>query len=383
MKARTIAITFVCLVSGMVGLLTTVPVHADYQTGVSAYQQGDYEQALAQWTKVIESPPETVHPAERAETLYAVAMMFWLGQGVQQDTTSSAGFLRQAAELNHAGAQSKLGYLFLIGQGVPHNYAHAHKWLEMAARQGDPDAQYNLGVVYRDGLGIAADEQLALKWFREAAANGDAYSSQVIAVYEHEGVLQQSPQASQATSEPPAEPAETQSSTATVAEVPEVPASPDPTPVEVPPDTRPESADEVEVQTAMPVAAELDTAESVELKVADASPSVADGASLTEEWILLRDPDHYTIQVMALKNQDNLTRLIEANPDLEPMAVYLQGKASDPLYVLVQGDYADIESARSATALFPKSLARPEHLWIRRFEMVQGLITSYRAGRGK
>jgi len=383
MKTPIIITNFtITLAAGLILLIAAVAARADYQSGVSAYQQGDYEQALAQWTKVIESPPETVHPAERAETLYAVAMMFWLGQGVEQDTTVSAGFLRQAAELNHAGAQSKLGYLFLIGQGVPQNNAQAQKWLEMAARQGDPDAQYNLGVVYRDGLGTTADEQLALKWFREAAANGDAYSSQVIAAYEREGVLQQSPEASQVNSVPPPEPAELQADPTPPTEAPDLPASSDQTLIADAENLPTQPATEASINTTLPAQADVDSIAGVELIVTPAQPNAIGDVTLTEDWILLREPEHYTIQVMALKNQDNLTKLMEAHPELMPMAVYLQGKASDPLYVLIQGDYQDIESARAATARFPRTLAKPEHLWIRRFEMVQGLIHSSRANRG-
>ncbi|HKX56284.1 MAG TPA: tetratricopeptide repeat protein, partial [Xanthomonadales bacterium] len=182
------------LCSLLLGLVLNTPLWADYQSGVQAYQQGDFVRALEEWQKVIESPPADVHPGERAETLYAVAMLFWLGQGIQQDTVTAAGFLRQAAELNHAGAQSKLGYLYLIGQGVPASYFEASKWLEMAARQGDVDAQYNLAVMYRDGIGATADPVKALQWFEEAAANGDPVSTEVIAEYKRQGTLQSAAQ---------------------------------------------------------------------------------------------------------------------------------------------------------------------------------------------
>ena len=66
----------------------------------------------------MESPPGTVPDAVRAETLYAIGMLFWMGQGVQQDSYEAASWLHLAAEMNHPGAQNKLGFLYSSGQGV-------------------------------------------------------------------------------------------------------------------------------------------------------------------------------------------------------------------------------------------------------------------------
>ncbi len=292
---------------------------ADYQTGVQAYQQGNFPKALKEWQRVIESPATDVHPQELAETFYAVAMLFWIGQGVEQDTIRSAGFLRQAAELNHAGAQSKLGYLYSIGQGVPASNFEAIKWLEMAARQGDADAQYNLAVMYRDGIGVTADPAMAMQWFEEAAANGDPVSADVIAQYRRQGSLQQ------------AELLVVQTGPAEAVEVLPLPEQ------AVEPETVPEGAND-------------------------------------EAWILARNGEHHTIQVIALKNLQSMTRLIDAHPEMTPFAIYRQGDEKAPLYVLVQGDYSTIDAARAAQQQFPTSLAKPSQLWIRRYGMVQDLI---------
>ncbi len=159
-------------------------MHADYQEGLDAYQKGDYDKALGEWLEVTRSPPEQVHPGVLAETYYAIAMLFWTGQGVPQDTSNAAKWLQQAAEMHHAGAQTKLGYLCSSGQGVPQSDFEALKWFQMAAWQGDADAQYNLGVLYREGLGVEPNQAKALEWFREAASNGDAESAKIVAQYE-------------------------------------------------------------------------------------------------------------------------------------------------------------------------------------------------------
>jgi TPR repeat protein len=162
-------------------LFLSMSVFGDYQAGLDAYVQGDFDRAIVEWQDVVESPPNTVPPSIRAETLYAIGMLFWMGQGVMQDTREAASWLQLAAEMNHAGAQTKLGFLYSEGQGVRQSDFEAHKWFVMAAKQGDADAQYNLGVLYRDGLGVEPDPDEAMKWFREAAANGDAVSAGIIA----------------------------------------------------------------------------------------------------------------------------------------------------------------------------------------------------------
>jgi septal ring-binding cell division protein DamX len=314
----------------MSAVLLLVSAHADYKTGVNAYQNGDVQLALSEWQEVIESAPTDVHPQERAEALYAVAMLYWLGQGVVQDTTTSADYLRQAAELNHPGAQSKLGYLYLIGQGVSASAFEAFKWLEMAARQGDADAQYNLGVMYRDGTGVEANSDIALGWFEEAAANGDPVSAEVVAEFERKGFLQ---------------------AQASVDEH-EVPASSPETVVAAPVETLEEPT---EPETMPPADLELQEANA-------------------ESWILARNAANYTIQVIALKNLDSMTRLINAHQEFKPFAVYQQGNQDSILYVLVQGDYVDAESAQTAVQKFPSSLGKTNQFWIRRFSMVQDLI---------
>ncbi len=299
-------------------------VKADYQLGLEAYQKGDYARAFSEWIKVVASAPEAVNPAILAESQYAIGMLYWMGQGVPQDTVAAANWLRQAAEMNHAGAQAKLGYLYTTGQGVPQNDFEALKWLQMAARQGDPDAQFNLGVLYRDGKGVKQDPDLALQWFREAAANGDAISAGIVAAFERDDTH-------------PSEP------------------GPD---------------------TASPV---IKNQESVEKYTsAEMGSSVPTGpasvAALSEDWIRQCNPEHYTIQVIALLQPDRLYDFIERHRDWSPLAIYRQRWQGKPLWVLVQGDYADVGQAREAVRHFPAGLQEQENMWIRRFEMVQGLL---------
>jgi len=363
------------------GLSAPIAV-ADYQSGVSAYARGELEQALAEWQKVIESPAADVDPSERAETFFAVAMLFWMGQGVTQDTAASADFLRQAAELNHPGAQSKLGYLFLIGQGVPANTFEATKWLQMAARQGDADAQYNLAVMYRDGIGVDTDPDLAIQWFREAAANGDSVSAEVVAEYQRQGVLQAAVEpALLSTGSDTRDEGQLPSEAGTMkAEEPELVPESGPGPSQQP-EPLPLPKDESGPLPVPPEVSAETESEPPAGKAGMIEPHI--NGAYDEQWILTRDPARYTIQVIALKNLQSMGRLVDQHPQLQPFAVYLQGDPGSPLYVLVQGDYADINQVREVQKGLPGSLAKPEQTWVRRFGRVQELIGARQPAKGE
>ena len=294
---------------------------ADYQKGLEAYQAGNYDVAYYEWINVATGNEKETHPAIRAESQYALAMLYWLGQGVSQDTSAAAVWLQEAAEINHAGAQTKLGFLYLQGDGVPQSNYEAFKWFQMAASQDDADAQYNLGVMYRDGLGVSANRKQSQYWFSKAAANGDAVSA---------GLLDTQPIEMDA---PP--PAEMQT-------------------------------EELAVAKDNPVEPEVTLTETEEPQ---------QGRILSDEdWIRARNPEHFTIQVIALQKPDKLWSFMAENPDWSPFAIYQQQWKGRPLYVLVQGDYPEVADARAASRRFPTSIQDRGELWIRRFMMIQGLL---------
>lgn len=117
------------------GLLLATPTWADFETGLDAFKQGDFETALKE--------------------------------------------LRPLAEQGHAKAQLKLGIMYSQGQGVPQDYVQGAKWVRLAAEQGDVDAQYTLSRMYFEGLGVPHDFLLALMWTNLAAAQGSEAAIEV------------------------------------------------------------------------------------------------------------------------------------------------------------------------------------------------------------
>jgi septal ring-binding cell division protein DamX len=78
--------------------------------------------------------------------------------------------------------------------------------------------------------------------------------------------------------------------------------------------------------------------------------------------------------VMALGDRGVIEGLVAGHEDLAPFAIYTVQKSTNPLYVLVQGSYSDVESARAVQNRFPRKIQRKDKLWIRRFERVQALL---------
>jgi len=102
---------------------------AGYEEGLSAYRNGDYRTAHAEW--------------------------------------------QVAAEQGHAESQYRLGAMYEAGAGVPSNFLEASKWYRKAARQGHTSAQHMVGLTYAYGLGVPRDLVSAHMWFNLAADGGD------------------------------------------------------------------------------------------------------------------------------------------------------------------------------------------------------------------
>ena len=82
-----------------------------------------------------------------ASAQFNIGVMYYEGQGVQQDYNQAAGWYGKAAEQGDAKAQTNLGMMYEKGQGVPQGYSQAVAWYRKAAEQGSLVAQYNLGVI--------------------------------------------------------------------------------------------------------------------------------------------------------------------------------------------------------------------------------------------
>lgn len=129
----------------------------------SAYSAGDYLKAEKLYLPLAKRG--------NAKAQLRLGVIYYLGQGIQQDYLSSGKWLRLAAKQGVALAQNLLGAIYDLGLGVPQNYAEAAKWYRLAAEQGDADGQYNLGIMYARELGLPQDYLRAHMWISLSGKN--------------------------------------------------------------------------------------------------------------------------------------------------------------------------------------------------------------------
>jgi len=141
-------------------------VHADFQAGVAAYDQGDYATALKEWRPLAEQGD--------AEAQYSLGVMYaHFRHGRSVDYGQAVHWYHLAAEQGHKMAQYKLGALYHHGEGMmPQDYGKAARWYRLAAEQGFPAAQANLGHQYQVGQGVPKNYIQALMWYKLAVELG-------------------------------------------------------------------------------------------------------------------------------------------------------------------------------------------------------------------
>ena len=189
-------------VLGLSSLILGAPAAAqDYETGMTAFESGDFERAVRIWEPLAESGDPIAQYSlgkifesggggvpknyGRAVEWYRQAagqgvpaaqnnlgLMYAQGRGVARDPTRAADFWRQAGESEHPIAQFNLGLAYFRGEGVAENKAAAEVWFRRAANIGLAEAQYALGQIKRLGLATSPDPGEALNWYQLAAAQG-------------------------------------------------------------------------------------------------------------------------------------------------------------------------------------------------------------------
>jgi cell division protein FtsZ len=114
--------------------------------------------------------------SQSAEDYFAKGDRYYYGTDGRRDLALAIRAYRKAAEMNHAAAQNRLGWIYEKGEGVPEDVAEAVKWYRKSAEQGYVNAMNDLGYLYREGCGVDQDYEAALEWFGKAAAKYDAYA---------------------------------------------------------------------------------------------------------------------------------------------------------------------------------------------------------------
>ena len=156
--------TTLCLTIAVLLGSVGVSASADLQTGLTAYESGDYVTALREWTPLAKQG--------NAVAQFVLGVMHQNAQGVPQDYKTALKWYKLSAEQGYADAQYRLGFMYKKGWGVPQDDKTAVKWYKLAAEQGLVYSQSNLGRMYAFGQGVLKDYVRAHMWGNLAASNG-------------------------------------------------------------------------------------------------------------------------------------------------------------------------------------------------------------------
>ncbi|MCH8172943.1 MAG: sel1 repeat family protein [Proteobacteria bacterium] len=152
------------LILGLLSLSLGSPnlAFADYEKGVAAYKQGDYQTALKEW--LIDAN------LGDARAQHNLGVMYRVGRGVSENDEEAVRWYRLAAEQGYADAQLHLGLMYYKGEGVPRSNEEAVRLYHLAAGQGLADAQLHLGTMYYTGImGVPENYIISYMWFDLAA----------------------------------------------------------------------------------------------------------------------------------------------------------------------------------------------------------------------
>jgi TPR repeat protein len=131
---------------------------ADFATGLTAYQKGDYAGAVKEWRPLAEQGV--------AEAQFNLGLLYADGQGVPLDPGQAASWFEKAAEQDYGKAQLNLGALYSSGKGVKRDYMQAYKWFNICAAKGDSKCAAKRDFVAKmlKAPQLAAAQRMSSEW---------------------------------------------------------------------------------------------------------------------------------------------------------------------------------------------------------------------------
>jgi uncharacterized protein len=136
---------------------------ADYEDGVNAAFDGDFDTAFREFSAAAEEGLDLAQ--------YNLGILYFTGQGVDQDLEQAFTWTEAAANQGHLNAQFNLGSLYFEGQGTAKNNVRGIDWFTRAGHGGHPNAAFALAKMYQNGDPMTKDLIQAHAWAAKAANN--------------------------------------------------------------------------------------------------------------------------------------------------------------------------------------------------------------------
>jgi hypothetical protein len=144
---------------------TSAEIAAVFDSGVAAYDAGDYEKAFKTWWDL---------RYEDIAAMRNLGMMLRKGQGVEKNPKQAEGLFLRAAQAGLPTAQADLADMLLKGEAGPPDLGAALPLLQAAAAAHHPMAQFQLGELYETGAPplVPQNLEVARQLYAAAADRG-------------------------------------------------------------------------------------------------------------------------------------------------------------------------------------------------------------------
>ncbi len=145
-----------------------------YNAGMNAYSSKRFEEAN-EWFMKGEADPRC---------LFALATLYYNGQGVVRNFTKSTEYYTIAAEAGILPAQVSAGFAYANAMGVPEDFDKAAHYLKMAVAQGEPAAKVTLAEIYAKGFAGGSRKEAAVLIKEVLASTGGEEAYDVYTRYD-------------------------------------------------------------------------------------------------------------------------------------------------------------------------------------------------------
>ena len=150
-------------------LLAGGAAEADYNTGLQAFNAGNYKVALQEWT--------TPAQAGDAQAQHGLGLIYETGRGLDKpDMPQAIRWYEASAKQDYPPALNNLAMLYSSGRGVTADQAKAIQLWKEAAEKNNSTAEFNLGIQYMLGKGLAKSDEEGARWIGKAAEGGLPYA---------------------------------------------------------------------------------------------------------------------------------------------------------------------------------------------------------------
>lgn len=110
--------------SSFIFVLTATHTHANsYDSGMDAYQNNQYDQAISIWKPLAEQG--------HAQAAYNLGFIYEFGYGVAPRDDEAFAWYLLAALQAHAQAQHTVAWMYERGKGVKQDHAQALQWMSL------------------------------------------------------------------------------------------------------------------------------------------------------------------------------------------------------------------------------------------------------------